>query len=90
MQALIFIYANILDILTSVAAFTSGAQELNPVYGTNPSILRLFIVKAVGITIILWCVGKMRKQHRYLLLIGGATVFILASINNLLIGVGVV
>ena len=85
METIIFILANLIDILTTqFAGLNPDAYEVSFVYGADPSFIRLLTVKTIGVLAIFLFLREVRQRREVLL--GASIFYTLASINNLVIG----
>lgn len=85
METIIFIAANMVDILTThLALLNPDAIEMNPFYGTHPSLIRLVTVKTIGIIAILLCLKQVKYRREALT--GMSILYTMVSVNNLVVG----
>jgi hypothetical protein len=77
---LIFIAANIADVLTTLALLKRGGYERNPIYGKHPSAARLLAIKAASVAVVgfvLW-----RYPSMWPVGLGLAVVIAVVAFNN--------
>jgi hypothetical protein len=85
METIIFILANIVDILTTqIALLNPDAYEVSAIYGPSPSFTQLLTVKTIGVLVILLFLQEVKYRRE--VLIGSSLFFLIASANNAVIG----